>query len=157
MEKFIYPAIFHKDDDGTYLVTFPDLEGCLTYGYSLDEAFLMAGDALLAWLDAFKDVPGPSEINSIKAGEGDLVQLVKAAPFDGRGEVQRKRTTREIEEGLKAKGYTKSQVAQILGVDRSYITKIAKGDGTPAPEMAKRIGLLLGFDWRIFYGDGGAV
>lgn len=97
MEKFIYPAVFHREDDGTYLVTFPDLEGCLTYGDSLDEAFLMAGDALLAWLDAFKDAPAPSDIMSIKAGEGDLIQLVRAAPFGGRDEVQRKRATREIE------------------------------------------------------------
>ncbi|MCD8200619.1 MAG: helix-turn-helix domain-containing protein [Clostridia bacterium] len=44
-------------------------------------------------------------------------------------------------------------MAKILGVDRSYITHIVKGDRRPSVEMAKRIGALLGFDWRIFYED----
>lgn len=155
MKNLIYPAIFHKDSEGVYMVTFPDLEGCSTFGYTLEEAFNMAGDALYACLDAFDDVPDPSDIGSIKAEPGDFVQLVKATVFDEAENVQRKKIVREIETGLKSKGYTKNQVAQILGVNRSYISKIAKGDSTPAPDMAKRIGLLLGFDWHVFYEDEG--
>lgn len=154
MKNLIYPAVFHKDEDGTYTVTFPDLDGCSTYGYSLEEAFNMAGDALFAFLDAFDDVPAPSDINAVKAENGDFVQLVKAEIYDGLSEVQRKKVVHEIENGLRERGYTKNQAAQILGVNRSYMTKIAKGDSTPAPDMAKRIGLLLGFDWRVFYADG---
>ena len=41
-----------------------------------------------------------------------------------------------------------------LAIDRSYMTHIVNGRKKPSPEMAKRIGLLLGFDWRIFYADG---
>ena len=41
-----------------------------------------------------------------------------------------------------------------LDIDRSYMTHIVNGRKKPSPEMAKRIGLLLGFDWRIFYADG---
>ena len=33
---FVYPAIFHKEDDA-YWVEFPDLEGCHTYGGSINE------------------------------------------------------------------------------------------------------------------------
>lgn len=158
MKNLIYPAVFHKDnEDGTYIVSFPDLKGCVTYGYTLEEAFNMAGDALFAWLDAFEDVPAPSDINAVACEEGDIALLVKAAVFDELDEVQRKRVSREIETGLKEKGYTKNQVAQILGVDRSYITKIAKGDSTPAPDMAKRIGLLLGIDWHVFFADNAAI
>ncbi len=154
MKNMIYPAVFRKEDDGIYTVTFPDLEGCITYGYTLEEAFNMAGDALYAWLDAFDDAPAASELEEIETKDGEFVQLIKAAIFDETREVLRKKIVEEIERGLKKKGYTKNQAAQILGVDRSYITKIAKGDSTPAPEMAKRIGLLLGFDWKIFFADG---
>ena len=49
MEKIIYPAIFHRGEDGGYWVEFPDLPGCLTEGDTLEEAFLMAGDALDCW------------------------------------------------------------------------------------------------------------
>ena len=30
MKEYIYPAIFHKNDDGSFTVTFPDLPGCIT-------------------------------------------------------------------------------------------------------------------------------
>ncbi len=82
MKNLIYPAVFHKDEDGTYTVTFPDLDGCLTYGSTPEEAALMAGDALFAWLSAFQDVPAPSDMADIKSGTGDFVQLVRASPFE---------------------------------------------------------------------------
>jgi transcriptional regulator with XRE-family HTH domain len=50
---------------------------------------------------------------------------------------------RAIENGLEKKGYTKYQMAQILGVDRAYISRIAKGERVPSVDMAKRIGILL--------------
>ena len=30
MAKIYYPAVFHKEDNDTYWVEFPDLPGCLT-------------------------------------------------------------------------------------------------------------------------------
>ena len=33
---FVYPAVFHKEDDA-YWVEFPDLEGCHTFGGSIPE------------------------------------------------------------------------------------------------------------------------
>ena len=33
---FVYPAIFHKEEDA-YWVEFPDLEGCHTYGSSIED------------------------------------------------------------------------------------------------------------------------
>lgn len=55
---------------------------------------------------------------------------------------------------LAQRNLNKNQAALILGVDRSYFTYIISGKKTPSPDMAKRIGLLLGFDWRVFYADG---
>lgn len=81
MKNVIYPAIFHKDSEGKYMVTFPDLVGCSTYGYALEEALNMVGDALYACLDALENVPAPSDIHSIKAEGGDFVLQIKAEPY----------------------------------------------------------------------------
>lgn len=154
MEKIIYPAIFHKEEDGRYWVEFPDLPGCLTDGDTLEEAFLMAGDALDCWFDDPNEArPHPTPIAEIKAEEGAVVQLVQPAPYLSEGAKQYF-IEEAIEKGLEERKLNKNQAATILAVDRSYLTHIVNGKKTPSPDMAKRIGLLLGFDWRIFYADG---
>ena len=45
MSKYVYPAIFTKEDKG-YSVCFPDVQGCYTQGETLTEAMDMAKDAL---------------------------------------------------------------------------------------------------------------
>jgi Uncharacterized conserved protein len=47
--KFVYPAIF-TEEDGNYIVEFPDLEGCLTYGESIEDALVQAEEALEGYL-----------------------------------------------------------------------------------------------------------
>ncbi len=156
MEKIIiYPAVFHqaKETGHGYWVEFPDLPGCVTEGETLEEAFLMAGDALDCWFaDTTTDRPKPTPIMEIKTEEAAIVQMVQPAPYLSDGAKQFF-IEEAIEKGLKERGLSKNQAAVILAVDRSYITHILNGKKTPAPDMAKRIGLLLGFDWRIFYAD----
>ena len=36
MAKYIYPAVFTKEEDGGYSVVFPDLESCYTCGDTLE-------------------------------------------------------------------------------------------------------------------------
>lgn len=154
MEKIIYPAIFHKDEEHGYWVEFPDLPGCLTNGETLEEAFLMAGDALDCWFDdSMQDRPKPTSMVDIKAEEGAVIQMVQPAPYLSEG-AKRFIIEEAIEKGLEERKLSKNQAAIILAVDRSYITHIVNGKKTPSPDMAKRLGLLLGFDWRIFYADG---
>ena len=157
MKDIIYPALFHKAEEGGYWVEFPDLPGCLTEGETLEEAYAMAGDALFVYSDGEEQLNAPSEMTSIKVtDEGDFVSLVKAEPYESEDAVKF-RAAVEVENGLTKRQLNKSQAAQILGVDRSYFTYIISGKKTPSPDMAKRIGLLLDFDWRIFYADGSAV
>lgn len=156
MENRIFPAIFHKEANGGYWVEFPDLPGCFSQGETLEEAYVMSKEALALWLDDSKP-KSPSELEAIKAEGDDKVMLVEADNGDDIIYFKQSQVPKIIEEGLEKKGYTKYQVAQILGVDRGFITRIAKGERTPSPDMAKRIGLLLGFDWRIFYADESAV
>ena len=46
---FVYPAVFHKEDNA-YWVEFPDLEGCQTYGETLNETMAYAQEALAGYL-----------------------------------------------------------------------------------------------------------
>lgn len=153
MENIIYPAIFHKLEEGGYWVEFPDLPGCLTEADTLEEAYNMAGDVLYVWFcDDAQEHVTPSEISSIKTAGKDFVSLVKAEPYESEAAIKF-RAAEEIENGLAARKLNRNQAALILGVDRSYLTYIINGRKTPSPDMAKRIGLLLGFDWRIFYAE----
>ena len=55
--KYVYPAIFHPFEDGSkgYMVTFPDIPGCLTEGFSLEEAIQMAHSALQEMMAYYED------------------------------------------------------------------------------------------------------
>ena len=44
--KFMYPAVFRKNEDGTYNGYFPDLECCTSTGDTLDEAIENANQHL---------------------------------------------------------------------------------------------------------------
>jgi len=59
-----YPVNLTKDDNQTYLVTFPDVPEAVTFGDTKEEALVQAHDALLTALDACirhrKNIPSPS-------------------------------------------------------------------------------------------------
>ena len=148
-ESIIYPAIFHKEIDGRYSVAFPDL-GCTTFGDSIEQAYKMAKEALALWLDGEEYVT-PSKVEDIIIDKNEKVMLVEADTPDNIEYFVKNKAAKAIEDGLKKKGYTKYQMAYILGVDRGYITHLIKGERTPSVEMAKRIGILLGFDWELFF------
>lgn len=44
--KEIYPAIFHKAEEGGFWITFPDIPECMTQGDDMQQAYEMAVDAL---------------------------------------------------------------------------------------------------------------
>ena len=76
---FIYPAIFHKEND-SYWVEFPDLEGCQTYGSTLNKTMEFAQEALAGYLlTLFEDklpIVQPSELSSIDHDDDSFVTLV---------------------------------------------------------------------------------
>lgn len=55
MIKKTYPAIFHEGNNA-YWVEFPDLEGCLTNGETVELAFKNAKEALSLYLDREGDM-----------------------------------------------------------------------------------------------------
>ncbi len=80
MAKYVYPAIFTKDENGLYAVEFPDIEGCVTCGDNLADAIYMAQDVLAFTLYDYekdkKEVPVPSDPEHIEVPEGSFVNSI---------------------------------------------------------------------------------
>ena len=82
MSKIQYPAVFHEDDN-SYFVEFPDLEGCLSSGDTIESAFENAKEALGLFLDRDDDVYNriinkPSSIKEIcSKNVNSIVMLVE--------------------------------------------------------------------------------
>ncbi len=53
----------------------------------------------------------------------------------------------------KNKRLTQQQLAELVGVDRTLISKIESGVATPSVTTAKKIAAVLGFDWVRFFED----
>lgn len=80
METLVYPAIFEQQEDGTFLVVFPDLPGCATEGKNLSEALIMAEDCLKTWgqatVDDSQPLPKPSSYRDIPQPQNGFVNMV---------------------------------------------------------------------------------
>ena len=71
MKKYTYIAKFEKNiNENSYCVTFPDLPGAITGGFSLEEAIFMANDCLGGFLWAMEDdgdkFPKPSKLSAFE-------------------------------------------------------------------------------------------
>ncbi len=107
-----YPAkIKHSKADNCYLVEFPDLPGCLTYGDTLEEAREMAAEALSGYLESIDlrkmDIPSPSSL------KGKNVYYISPEP----------KTAFAVWMKLKRieKGLTQQKAAKLLGINfQSY-------------------------------------
>ena len=88
----IYPAIFHHEE-GSYWVEFPDLEGCHTFGESIQDTLENAKEALSGYcavvLEQGNSLPAPSDITAIQAPENAFVSLVDTKPADYRKAVKK--------------------------------------------------------------------
>ena len=61
-----YKIILRKEDEGGYTVFVPSLPGCITYGETVDDAILMAKEAIELYLEELEDrgefVPDDSNV-----------------------------------------------------------------------------------------------
>jgi antitoxin HicB len=48
-----------KEEGGGFLITFPDLPGCMSDGETIEEAIANGRDAFLAWISAVADMGKP--------------------------------------------------------------------------------------------------
>jgi len=122
MAKYIYPAIFTKEDDGGYSVVFPDLESCYTCGDTLEQAMDMAEDCLALVLYGYetdqKEIPAASSIDSISTSSDEFVSLIKCDTLSYRKQYSSKAVKKTLtipewmnDEGMRA-GINFSQLLQ---------------------------------------------
>ena len=88
MAEYVYPAIFHPNDDGSYTITYPYLPGCISEGKSLGNAIYMAQAALTQWIEYLTDkkqfIPSASDLKTIDLSREEFVSLIRADVKDGR-------------------------------------------------------------------------
>ena len=64
-----YIAIIHKDRKSDFGVSFPDFPGCITAGRTLEEAKIMAAEALRVCIEEMRAdgeaVPDPSSFDAV--------------------------------------------------------------------------------------------
>ena len=123
MAKYVYPAIFHPNqDDGSITVTVPDLPGCITEGKDLADAIYMAGDAVAMWLwcteDQHEAIPVPTLPPKVEAPE--FVNYV----FADTDEYRRKHDNRAVKKTLSIPSWLNDRAMQ-AGVNFSQILQDA--------------------------------
>jgi antitoxin HicB len=79
MNNYFYPAVFTYDEESKcYIVDFIDLKGCSTYGTSIDEAYIMAKDALGLYLSDLDTFPKPTiPYNHVKLKDNQFISIIE--------------------------------------------------------------------------------
>jgi len=100
--KYVYPAIL-TNEDGTVLVSVPDLPGLHTFGNSMADALFMAQDAMEMWLwdaenkgEAIPSASSQAEIVKKYNSPDQIISLI-AADTD---EYRRQNDTRSVKKTL---------------------------------------------------------
>ncbi len=79
MAKYAYPAVFTAENN-SYSVSFPDIDGCLTFGETIPEAIEMAEDALCLMLydleEEGSEIPKPSDAKKLKVNTNEFVTMI---------------------------------------------------------------------------------
>lgn len=116
--KLIYPAVFHKEDNA-YWVEFPDLEGCSSFGDTLEEALANAREALegysISLIENKEKLPPPSDISGITPSDGfvSIVDIDLSAYLNREKAVKKTLTIPEwLNEAAMERGINFSQTLQ---------------------------------------------
>ena len=59
MQHLTYKIHLHKEPEGGYTVIIPALPGCITWGEDIEEAMLMAREAIEGYIATLKDIGEP--------------------------------------------------------------------------------------------------
>ncbi|AVP64126.1 HicB family protein [Clostridium botulinum] len=80
-ENYIFPAIITKLAENDYNISFPNFEHIISYGENLENAYIMAEDALALEIfdlwDDKEEIPDPVDMNSLTLENDQTLILVK--------------------------------------------------------------------------------
>lgn len=117
-------APLSEDDGGGYMITFPDLPGCMSDGETLEEALINGKDAFNSWIaaqvDMERQIPAPTHYDE----EGKPVKFVQRLPRSLHASLQ----TRARAEGVSINTLVLALIAEGLG----------RRDGIAKGELEKR-------------------
>jgi len=120
--EYVYPAIFHKNEDGSYTITFPDLPGCISEGKNLNNALFMAQSALKQWISYLADkeqkIPSASALENIKTSKNDLVNLICAEVKDSKAVKRTVSIPKWMDDKVSLSGLSLSRVLQDALMER---------------------------------------
>ncbi len=116
MTEYVFPAVFHSNDDGSYTVTFPDLPGCISEGKSLGNAISMAEAALKQWIEYLSEkneqIPAPRSIDRISVESRVFPSYIRVETRDKRAVRRTVSLPRWMDEGAVREGLSLSRVLQ---------------------------------------------
>jgi predicted RNase H-like HicB family nuclease len=94
VKTYIYPAFFRRIPEGGFSIDFPDLQGCISAGDTVEEAMTMAREALSLHLygliEDMSAIPTPSDLLEIIPEVGAFLTLVEGRPDMVRDSIKNK-------------------------------------------------------------------
>lgn len=112
IQPFSYPIELSQDDNGTILVTFPDVPGAVTFGEDENDALEHAVDALetmlLARMLGREDIPSPSLPNGRPTVRPTLLGTLKVMLY----------------QAMRERGWRKADLARSLRVDPRQVDRL---------------------------------
>ena len=136
-----YPAYIRRERDRK-LVSFPDCPGCDTFAEAGEDVYMVAHEALEAWLEgvlAARDVPPvPGMIEHESERQQDRLMMVTVGPLLS-ARVQIRNRREEF-------GISQQQLADTVGVSQQAIAKIESPDANVRLETLERVAAALGLD-----------
>lgn len=100
MAKYVFPAVFSKEDNGAYSVNFPDVKNCFTGGEDLARSIEAAEDVLGTMLtfyeDEHRDIPDPSPLASLETADNEFANYIACDTL----EYRKRNNTRAVKKTL---------------------------------------------------------
>ncbi len=125
MAEYVYPAIFHPNEDGSFTITYPDLPGCISEGKTLGNAMYMAQAALTQWIDYLLDksqvIPPASALKDIETAPEEFVNLIRADVKDGRAVKRTVSIPKWMDDKVAESGLSLSRVLQDALKERLHV------------------------------------
>ncbi len=118
-------------EDGRWLVEFPDCPGCQTFGDSRTHALERGRDALEAWLET-------------ALVQRELPPRPKAKPGTAVRIGSKLSAVLQIRWARDAQGLTQTELARRAGTSQQQIARLENPDGNPTLDTLERVAAALG-------------
>ena len=116
MAEYVYPAVFHPNDDVSFTITYPDLPGCISEGKNLANALYMAQDALTQWIDYLLSkgrlLPSPSLPAALNCEDDEFFSYIRAEIRDNRAVRRTVSLPKWMDDRASAEGLSLSRILQ---------------------------------------------